>query len=88
MPCYYTGTLEGDRLLAEQESKERVQKKLIKLTQMLCSICTEVEKHNSTWEKEDGCCVEMSDELKKWWIKHKKIDEKRKKNERRSSRSV
>lgn len=68
MPCYYTGSAEGDARLFAEESEERMRKKyakeLIKLTAMLCKMCKKSEDNNLILPKQ----------IEKWWEKHKKTD--------------
>lgn len=66
MPCYYTGTAEGDARLAAQERLTREEQKF---TRMLCKTCQVLE--------ENG--IEIPKGIKKWWKKHKKQDKKRSK---------
>jgi len=38
MPCYYTGSAEGDRALAAQEAKEELQRIITATAQVACEI--------------------------------------------------
>lgn len=58
MPCYYTGSREGDLELNLEESHKVV----TKLTRLLCEACKKIP------EKD------MSKKLRKWCKQHKKID--------------
>lgn len=70
MPCYYTGSAEGDRALAAEEGKERLVKKITNLTQMLCDCCQFIEASGYDMPYKG---------IENFWKKHKKIDAKRKK---------
>lgn len=69
MPCYYTGSAEGDARYAAEQANDlanRYRKELDKLTDLLCKA---------------GKCYERGTpapkELRDWWQKHKKEDAKR-----------
>ncbi len=64
MPCYYTGSAEGDAKLAHQQEAVELSREITNLTRLLCEACTELSMDN------------VSDELKKWWKQHQKIDKK------------
>ncbi len=70
MPCTSTGLEEGDRSLPVQEA--RASNTLV--TQLLCATLLEFEK----LEEFDN----LPADVHKWWAKHKKIDEKRRRRER------
>lgn len=61
MPCYYTGSAEGDAELRAEESRKLV----TELTQMLCSLCEKIP------EKD------LPQNVAKWYKKHRKVDEER-----------
>lgn len=65
MPCFVTGSAEGDARLAQQEA----QKEATKVTRLLCQLCRQVE-------GEFGI-NHLPHDVKKWWVRHKEIDEKR-----------
>jgi hypothetical protein len=69
MPCYYTGSKEGDAALAYEESVKSLTKKITKLTRLLCKTCEHIEHLEVTFP---------SEEIENWWEKHKKTDAKRK----------
>ncbi len=69
MPCYYTGSAEGDAQLAAKEAREELGKTITELNRYLCAACHVLEING--WPFPRG--------LDKWWKKHKKIDAKRKK---------
>jgi hypothetical protein len=71
MPCYYTGSAEGDRALASSNA-------LTECTDMLCRTLTLIEKHNKGCRLE----IELDSDIKKFWKKHKKLDAERKERER------
>jgi hypothetical protein len=65
MPCYYTGTAEGDAKLQRNEAN----KALTKVTRLLCRLCRHHDKYS---------LLDMPPEVRKWWKKHQMIDNKRK----------
>ncbi len=67
MPCTMTGSIEGDRAWSAEVSAERAQAEITKLTQLLCSLCKTVE---------DDTCVDIPDEVEKWWRAHQEVDRK------------
>lgn len=69
MPCYYTGSAEGDAALAHEESNKKHKSTITKLTRMLCDSCKEMEAKG----------IEIPKSVKAWWIRHKKIDKKNEK---------
>lgn len=62
MPCYYTGSAEGDVNLAATEARES----LTKVTAMLCDTLDEVER--------EGILHFCSPETQAWWAEHQRID--------------
>jgi len=70
MPCYITGSEAGDRELEYKELK----KEATKVTRLLCEACELLEHYSNRnhWGNEP---------LQKWYVKHLKIDDKRKKEE-------
>jgi hypothetical protein len=64
MPCYLTGSEQGDR---ELETKEEVYSTVTELTRLLCKACTNMDKY----------FCPMSVSLRKWWENHQMIDMKR-----------
>ena len=74
MPCYYTGSAEGDAELARSEMSTE----LTKVAQMLCALCENLENvrmdHLIT-----GDTVE-------WWKEHKEIDQARAKREEKKAK--
>lgn len=70
MPCYYTGSAEGDlRLAAEEREKTMTQ-----LTQLLCKSCKELSKY--------AFMQHWPEDLRKWYSNHKKVDAERKRKEK------
>lgn len=68
MPCYQTGSREGDALLEAEEARAGV----TKLTRLLCSACSILE------SLEDGQHLELwPKDLSVWWRDHKSIDDQR-----------
>lgn len=95
MPCFYTGTAEGDRSLAaqerfdsEREAHNKDTKTLTQVTQMLCGICNKVEnilqREDYPEEYDIIDCIDGVSGLRKWWEKHKEIDKKRIERERQA----
>jgi hypothetical protein len=60
MPCYVTGSAEGDAELAAADAI----KELTKVTRLLCLVCKEAEKNNG----------ELPKSVWDWWEKHSKQD--------------
>lgn len=75
MPCYVTGTREGDLALSADEARAEA----TKLAQLLCKACDALE-----WQ------LRMPDEVNAWWRAHKAVDanrravEEREKDKRRA----
>lgn len=68
MACYYTGSAEGDARLAASEARES----LTKVTAMLCEVLESLETNNLLGK------AGFSDDIHKFWEKHKKKDRERK----------
>ena len=64
MPCYYTGTAEGDARLAAQEATTE----LTEVTRLLCKAMKVVER--------ERLLKSMPDDVRDWWREHKVIDRK------------
>jgi len=62
MPCFYTGSAEGDARLAASEAREA----LTSITQLLCETCRQADKNHYT----------LPAETQKWWNEHKTLDRK------------
>ena len=81
MPCYYTGSAEGDAKLAAQETH----KKLTEVTRVACEALRMIEHM--------GDLGGLTAETRGWWIEHKKVDveriaaEKRKTTKRKLQQS-
>lgn len=73
MPCYYTGSAEGDRELAREEQAEKLAAKITELTRFLCAACQVIEAHKC----DSGAGLPLPKGLDAWWNAHKKIDAKR-----------
>ena|SRR5579862_9145034 len=69
MPCYATGSAEGDARLDAQESREE----LTKVSRYLCEAMTLIEKNAGL--------AYLSNGAKSWWKKHKAIDSRRRAEE-------
>jgi len=76
MPCYYTGSAEGDNALIAKEALTKKTNTLSKVTAMLCKMC---ELYDDNDEANDNDEIKhMPDDIDKWWRKHKERDRKRK----------
>jgi hypothetical protein len=62
MPCYYTGSAEGDARLHAEEA----QTELTKVTRLLCSAMKAAERQRFL--------SAMPNDVRQWWREHKKID--------------
>lgn len=71
MPCYATGSAEGDARLSASEARSEA----TKAVRMLCAACRIIDRHKLR--------AEMPNELINWWRNHQKIDEERRKRERK-----
>jgi hypothetical protein len=69
MPCTQTGSIEGDRRLAAEETVQEINEENTRLTQMLCQACRIIED-----EFGEEYSDKMPEVLKEWWEQHKKID--------------
>lgn len=65
MPCYATGSAEGDARLAADEAHDE----MTMVTALLCSLCVELDKHKQK--------KLMPPKVKRWWENHKEIDRER-----------
>jgi hypothetical protein len=73
MPCYITGSAEGDARLSASESHA----KATEMADMLCSLCERIEKHKIS--------IVLPDKVQLWWDNHKKIDAERIKRENKEA---
>ena len=64
MPCYQTGSAEGDARLSLHEEAQKVEI----LTNMLCGLCTKLEKYYAT------SIINEDPVLSQWWKEHQKKD--------------
>lgn len=83
MPCYMTGSAEGDRAYAQHEAgtdREQLLELSQKLTRMLCSLCREIE-----MSRKHGTAVDIPTEVAVWWRAHKAVDEARIERENRAA---
>jgi len=71
MPCYHTGSAEGDL----RESLDDVAKERDLLENMLCGLCTRVEAAKFL------SIIYADPTLKTWWAKHKLADQREKATE-------
>ncbi len=70
MPCFYTGSAEGDAKLQADDAR----KALTITTEMLCTVCALIDDHNTCHDANDFARLDLPKDVKKWWKKHKKID--------------
>jgi hypothetical protein len=68
MPCFVTGSAEGD----ERLYREEVEAKATRLCRLLCELCRHCEGR-----------MDMPPRVRAWWVEHKKVDAKREAEERR-----
>ncbi len=71
MPCYYTGSAEGDAALAATEAKEKLASELSTTTELLCTTLMQLESTSPEAIKSLPANVQT------WWKKHKKVDQRR-----------
>lgn len=71
MPCYYTGSAEGDAALAQKESSEKLAKELSTTTDLLCTTLKQLESTSPAAIKK------LPANIQDWWKKHKKVDQRR-----------
>jgi hypothetical protein len=67
MPCYVTGSAEGDANLRAENARNLA----TELTDLLCETCKYMDKTG----------VPLPNRTAKWWSKHQKIDSRRKRDE-------
>jgi hypothetical protein len=65
MPCYATGSAEGDANLSAQEARLEASK----ATRVLCEVLN--------WLDDRGLVDLQSADVRLWWEEHKKVDAKR-----------
>lgn len=81
MPCYITGSADGDARLVTDE----LRKEADRLNKMLCALM-ELLEFRSDWSNRLETAVYPNvPGLKKWWTNHKKIDEERREEEKSSA---
>lgn len=84
MPCYYTGSAEGDRALPQKESVEEYTTAVTKLTEMPCFLCDEIDNGEAMcWVDIDGC---QNKDVIEFWQKHKILDEKKKEDMKKKAK--
>lgn len=76
MPCYATGSAEGDARLSAQEARAEA----TRVTALLCRACRIIEQR--VCKLKDGGPIMA--ELSAWWAKHQKVDRER--DERRQAK--
>lgn len=67
MPCYATGSAEGDARLAASEAHRR----LTEVTDMLCSVMQTIERERNGLDFID---TKLKTNVQNWWAEHKRID--------------
>lgn len=80
MPCTYTGSIEGDRRMAEEEDRQKLGKIITSLTQMICGIMDYIENKGLVTDVSELYEV---DGLEQFWEKHKKLDAERKERDKK-----
>lgn len=72
MPCTFTGSFEGDKVMSLRED-------LDELTQLLCSIGKTIEKYSDAPDHEPAFMdIKLfSPKVRKWLKEHKKLDSKK-----------
>lgn len=68
MPCYMTGSAEGDRALALEETRDRMLKRQQRLTRIMCATAKKARR--------DGFFGKLPDEFKRWARQHVRSDRK------------
>ena len=71
MPCFYTGSAEGDAALASKESAEKLAKELSATTDLLCTTLKQLESTSPAAIKK------LPANVQDWWKEHKKVDQRR-----------
>lgn len=70
MPCYYTGSAEGDARLSEQEAHTET----TKITDMLCRTLKAIEDREL---EPDLLLIQLlPKDVQRWWKEHKKLDKR------------
>ena len=82
MPCRYEES-DAEKAASAAESEKVRNRKLDKLTRMLCWLCNRVENDLGL-----TTLIRQNDELDKWWTSHKKSDAKKAALEIQSKRKV
>ncbi len=75
MPCYTTGSAEGDARLSASEARAEA----TRAVELLCRACAIIEQR--VCKLKDG--GPLMAELAAWWMYHQEVDAKRLKKERR-----
>lgn len=66
MPCYITGSREGDDAYSQREAKEKIAKRLQETTELLCIACQELDMLEFEFS--------YHEDLREFWNAHKKQD--------------
>ena len=80
MPCRYDPSEQELKEMREQETKRLVApyiKKLDELTRLLCKVCSSLDENSEVFWRLDDSPTEVG----RWWLKHQKLDNDRKKIE-------
>ena len=75
MPCYATGSAEGDARLSAQEAQARA----TRATALLCRACEIIEQRVGKLKDMGPIAAELS----AFWAEHQKVDKERRERERR-----
>lgn len=76
MPCFITGSAEGDAQLAASEARAEA----TKVTRLLCTVMETLE------YGDDEHLVRDVPNLHAWWAEHKRIDAERKRQEAKAKK--
>lgn len=83
MPCYVTGSREGDAELAASENYQEAKK----LRAMLCGVLTAARKVHQLRAVlkavDEAECGVTQEAIAQWWAKHQEADEDRKRRDAR-----
>lgn len=89
MPCYITGSAEGDALLAARENNEKLLKQLQLVTRVACELAGYVvlndEIHPAVSQRK---LRELSKEAQNWVMEHRKVDKLKKRASRSKDRTA
>lgn len=69
MPCTYTGSLDGDRIMGLEQANASARKALDEMTALACAAFTVLDS--------EGLLDKMTARQVRWWADHKAADRKR-----------